>query len=234
MSAKKQTFLQGVYAEVSTTYERINHILTLGLDTIWRRRAVAIATAAKPGRWADMCTGTAELAALLSRSAPAGTTVFGFDFSLPMLQNGAAKPECRDIRFTTTDVRFLPLSCASLDLLTSSFATRNINLSREILTETFTEYHRALKPGGMFINLETSIPPSPIIRALFNLYIRLFVKVIGSTVSGSSPGYAYLAKSIPRFYPAEDLAQIMKTAGFSEVRIHRQVFGAVAIHEAIK
>jgi demethylmenaquinone methyltransferase / 2-methoxy-6-polyprenyl-1,4-benzoquinol methylase len=234
MAEKKQTFLQTVYSDVSSSYERINHILTLGLDTYWRRRAVKIASASNQGRWADMCTGTAELAAMLKRHATNSTQVYGFDFSLPMLLEGAKKNETLGIKFTTTDVRFLPLANESLDLATSSFATRNINLSRDILTETFAEYYRVLKPGGRFVNLETSIPPSPIIRAMFNLYIRLFVKVIGSAVSGSSPGYAYLAKSIPSFYSAEQLAEIMINAGFKEVRVHRQMLGAVAIHEAIK
>ena len=232
MAAKKREFLQDVFSEVPSTYERINHILTLGLDRLWRKRAATIATTASAGRWADMCTGTAEMAAKLKSLAPGGTSVCAFDFSLPMIQNAVLKSDTNGIRFTATNVRSLPLPPESIDLITMSFATRNINLSREVLTETFTEYHRVLKPGALFVNLETSMPPSALIRLFFKLYIKLFVKPIGSRISGSKKGYAYLAKTIPRFYTAEVLANIMRDAGFSDVRIHPQLFGVAAIHEA--
>jgi len=115
-----------------------------------------------------------------------------------------------------------------------SFATRNINVSKEILIQSFAEYHRVLKPGGRFVNLETSRPPFSPIRKGFDLYVKLFVKQIGGRISGSRRAYAYLAGTIPRFYPAEELADIMKQAGFEDVTFQRLLFGAAAIHQAEK
>ena len=115
-----------------------------------------------------------------------------------------------------------------------SFATRNVNLNREALIESFSELHRVLKPGGRFVSVETSQPPSSVIRKCFHIYIKLVVKRIGTLISGYRPGYAMLAGTIPRFYPAEELADIMREAGFQKVTFRRMFFGAAAIHEAEK
>jgi len=224
-----------IFADVPATYELVNHVLTLGLDVLWRRRAArSAAKAIGPGKWADMCTGTGETAVYLSRLAPEGTSVYGVDFSEPMLTEARKKPRAGQIKFVAADIKDLPFEDATFDLLTMSFATRNINLSREILIQSFAEYYRILKPGGCFVNVETSQPPSRLIRKCFHTYIRLFVKAIGSRVSGSRTAYAYLAGTIPRFYSAEELADIIREAGFEKVTFRRCLFGAVAIHRACK
>jgi demethylmenaquinone methyltransferase/2-methoxy-6-polyprenyl-1,4-benzoquinol methylase len=115
-----------------------------------------------------------------------------------------------------------------------SFATRNVNLNREVLLRAFAELHRVLKPGGLFVNLETSQPDSAFIRKCFHLYVKLLVKPVGRLISGSNVAYAYLSRTIPRFYAAEELASIMREAGFSEVYFRRLLLGAAAIHEARK
>ena len=212
----------------------VNHILTFGLDILWRRRAVKIAASAGGTLWADMCSGTGETAAYLRRIAPAGTNVLSVDFSLDMLGVAKQKPEAADITFVASDITTLPFPDNSFDLITMSFATRNINLNKDSLIRSFAEYHRVLKPGGRFVNLETSRPPFAPVREAMHLYIKLFVKMIGAGVSGSKAGYAYLAKTIPRFYAAEDLADIMRTAGFSKVTYRHLLFGVAAIHQAYK
>ncbi|MHC4168946.1 MAG: class I SAM-dependent methyltransferase, partial [Planctomycetota bacterium] len=138
------------------------------------------------------------------------------------------------IEFIASDIKDLPFDDATLDLITMSFATRNINLSRDILVRSFAKYYRTLKPGGRFVNVETSQPSSRLVRKCFHAYIRLFVRAIGSRMSGSRAAYAYLAGTIPRFYSAEELADIMRQAGFEKVTFRRYLFGAVAIHQACK
>jgi demethylmenaquinone methyltransferase/2-methoxy-6-polyprenyl-1,4-benzoquinol methylase len=103
-----------------------------------------------------------------------------------------------------------------------------------VLVERLREFHRILKPGGRFVNLETSQPSSRLIRRIYHLYVRLTVKRLGSRISGSKAGYAYLAQTIPRFYNAGELAEIIRQAGFSRVSIHSMLFGAAAIHKAVK
>lgn len=229
------TFIREVFSpQVSSTYETVNHILTLGHDSRWRNRAAGFAAAAGGTRWADMCTGTGEMAVCLRRLAPPGTKVLAVDLSLPMMDVAKQKPEARDIDFVTSDVKALEFPDNSLDLVTIAFATRNINVSEDALTQTFAEFLRVLRPGGRFVNLETSQPKSRLIRQLFHAYVKLLVKPVGSWISGSHKGYAYLRHTIPRFYPPEQLGDIMHRAGFRDVSYQKLMFGIAAIHQGAK
>jgi len=224
-----------MFSRVPQTYEQVNRTITLGFDKRWRRQLVKqAASGAPPGNWVDMCTGTGEIAVYLQQAAPAGTQVWGVDFTPEMLEVARSKPEADSIRFLTADIKELPFTENSLDLVTMSFATRNINLDRDTLVRSFAGYCRALKPGGRFVNLESSRPPVAFIRWCNDLYIKLLVKSAGHRISGTESPYAYLARTIPRFYSAEGLAEILRDAGFSRVSFKRKLFGAVAIHEAVK
>ena len=234
MASKAPSAVQSMFAEVPATYELVNHVLTLGLDVLWRRRMARIAAGGGGTQWADMCTGTGETAVYLSRLAPDGTKIYGVDFSDVMLEKARKKPQAAGIKFVAADIKSLPFDDGSFDLITMSFATRNINLSRDILIRSFAEYYRVLKPGGRFVNLETSRPPSALVRKCFDLYVKLFVERLGRRISGARTAYAYLAGTIPRFYGAEELAGIMKEAGFERVTFQRLMFGAAAIHQAVK
>ena len=120
------------------------------------------------------------------------------------------------------------------DLVTISFATRNINSKRTHLNECLLEINRVLKPGGRFINLETSQPASMFIRWFFHLYARTIIKITGRLISGSKAAYNYLSYTIPRFYTAEELSDIIRQAGFTDVITYRMAFGIAAVHKAIK
>ena len=234
MASSAPSAVQSMFAEVPATYELVNHVLTLGLDVLWRRRMTRIAAKAGGTRWVDMCTGTGETAVYLSRLAPQGTKVYGVDFCEAMLEKAREKPQAEGIEFIAANIKSLPFDDASFDLITMSFATRNINLSRDILIRSFAEYCRVLKPGGRFVNLETSRPPSALVRKCFHLYVKLFVEKLGRRISGARTAYGYLASTIPRFYSAEELTAIMKEAGFGQVTFQRLMFGAAAIHQAVK
>ncbi len=227
-------FIRDIFDEVPTTYELINHVLTLGLDVMWRKRAAKVASGGRGGEWLDMCTGTGETAVYLSRLAPEGTRVRAADFSPTMMAEARRKPEAKDIEFIPADIRALPFSNGSLDLVTMSFATRNVNLNREALVESFAELYRVLKPGGRFVSVETSQPRSSFIRKCFHIYVKLFVRPVGTLISGYPAGYTMLSTTIRRFYSAEELADIMREAGFDRVTFKRMLFGAAAIHQTEK
>lgn len=226
--------IQKLFSGLSGTYDIVNHVLTLGLDALWRRKAAEIAIMGGGNRWMDICSGTGKMAFRLSRFAEDKTMVVAADFCIPMMGEAQVKPEARQIVFVGADVNELPFRDETFDLITISFATRNININRDILTQCFREFYRILKPGGRFINLETSQPSSRLVRTLFHLYVWLFVKLIGSIISGSKAGYTYLSHTIPRFYNASELAEIIRQAGFAEVNFHKMMFGIAAIHKAVK
>ena len=247
--------IQKMFEPLAGRYELVNHVVTFGLDTVWRKKAAGIAAKGggadrervgggrKPGRggarrvvWLDVSTGTGEMAELLSRRADSGTTVLAADFSLPMLRPAGRKTGVRAGRvlLVAADDRQLPLRDASLDLITISLGTRNLNTSRDALVSCFGEFRRALRPGGRLVNLETSQPSSRVMRAMFHGYVRWFVKPAASALSGHSGAYSYLASSMCSFYEAEELAAMMREAGFARVEVTRLFPGAAAIHLAEK
>jgi demethylmenaquinone methyltransferase/2-methoxy-6-polyprenyl-1,4-benzoquinol methylase len=226
--------LRRIYFEVSPTYELVNHVMTWGMDVLWRRKAAATATLEGGARWMDMCSGTGEMAAYLARRAPDGAFVVAADFSLPMLRRAAAKSGLQNTAFVLTDAGSLPFRDSTFDLITTSFATRNLNTSRDILVQRFAEFNRVLSPGGRYVGLETSQPPSKLIRSLFHLYVKLSVIPIGYAISGSRSAYSYLSNTMRSFYTAPELADILREAGFEDVRYERLMLGAAAIHTAVR
>ena len=226
--------IQSVFSEVPQTYELLNHTLTLGQDILWRKRAAKTVATGGGTLWLDVCSGTGESAVYLSRHAKNGVKIVSADFSLPMMQKAIAKPELKKASFTLAEVTHLPFRDNSFDAIIISFATRNINTGKTNLTKAFQEFHRILKPGGIFVNLETSQPRSSLIRRLFHLYVKLTVRPIGRLVSGSNTAYAYLSHTMRRFYGADELATILLEAGFSEVIFKRLFLGVAAIHKARK
>lgn len=225
--------IEKIFDEVAPTYELVNHVLTFGLDRRWRNKAARWAARGGGRQWLDVCSGTGEMARHLSRLAPRGGKVIALDFCRPMLHRASAKAPGA-IAFIMADVKRLPFPSYKFDLVTISFATRNLNLSRDVLCDTFREFRRILKPGGRLINLETSQPQATAVRRLFHFYIQTAVKPVGFRLSGSRAGYAYLSATIPRFYGAEALADLLRQAGFRRVGYRRLFFGVAAIHTAIK
>jgi len=227
--------LRDLFAGLAPSYERVNHVLTLGLDVRWRASAARTAVRAGGTLWLDVCSGTGDMARELRRRARPDTRIVALDFCRPMLEESVARAVREGpFEFVLADVQALPFPGRTFDLITISFATRNIHLSRRVLTETFGEFRRVLRPGGRFVNLETSQPRFGPVRFLFRAYVRTIVLPLGKRMSGSKAGYAYLSSSIPEFYSAEELTAILKEAGFPRVAFRRFLFGASAVHIAVK
>jgi len=223
-----------VFSEVAHLYELVNHVLTFGLDIPWRMKAAQIAASGGGTLWLEVCSGTGELAANLMKLAKVNTKIIVSDFSMPMISKANEKEELRAATISLVDSQNLPFPDNTFDLVAISFATRNITPTREKLTLFLREFHRVLKPGGRFINLETSQPSATPIRLAFRLYTKQVIKLVGRIISGSKTGYAYLAHTVPRFFNPNDLSDILYESGFSKVNFVTMTFGAVAIHRALK
>ncbi len=226
--------VQRIFSGIEDTYEGINHLLTFGLDILWRRRAVRLAVRAGGRRWLDVCAGTGETACYLKRRAGPDVGVTAVDFSAPMLRTAARKPAAAGIHFTLADTGRLPFADGTFDLVTLSFATRNLKTGSQALPTVFAEIIRALRPGGRFVNLETSQPRRRLLRTLSRAYVGLVVRPVGRWISGSDAAYAYLSSTIPRFHGAEELAAILGAAGFEKVEYRSLLGGVAAIHIARK
>lgn len=226
--------LRAGYAGIAGNYELLNHLMTLGRDSAWRDRAAALAALGGGERWLDACAGTGEMTARLARAAPAACRVVAADFCPEMLERARSRPEAPLIDFLHCDVRRLPMAPASVDLVTLAFAARNLETDRAALVAAFAEFHRVLRPGGRFVNLETSQPTGRILRAGFRAWTAV---AVGLAVLASGRGggcYRFLAESIAHFHTAEELAAVIREAGFQRVNYQRLLGGAAAIHVAIR
>ena len=224
--------VQRVFSEAARTYEMINHLLTFGLDIFWRRITARLASAVGGLNWLDVCGGTGEMAVSLHRVAGENTRIVSSDFSIHMLRSAKKKREVSDIQLTLADSGHLPFPDGSFDLAVISYATRNLNPTRQKLAGYLEEIHRVIRDSGTFINLETSQPSSSIIRRLYHLYIRWIVRNLGSFISGSKTGYAYLSYTVPHFHGHMEFSRILLEAGFKSISVRRFMFGTFAIHQA--
>ena len=230
--------LQDVYRTIPRRYESTNHILTFGFDMPWRRIAAAAAvraagTAGMAGPWLDLCSGTGEMAGLLSRRSPGGTAVISADFSVPMLREGIRRRGAGKLIPAASSADALSFPDASFGLVTVAFAARNLRSRGGLFADSLGEIRRVLRPGGIFLNLETSQPGSAPVRIALHAYAGGIVGWLGKMLTGERDGYAYLSGSIRSFPGPAELASEMEEAGFSHVTWKKLMFGVAAIHTAI-
>jgi demethylmenaquinone methyltransferase/2-methoxy-6-polyprenyl-1,4-benzoquinol methylase len=226
-------WVRDMFAAVAHRYDLLNHLLSFHMDRYWRARTVRRVrpVLGQPGALAmDLACGTGDLFLALERHARC--RVLGSDFCHPMLTAARRKADARrlpGVLFEADGLR-LPLADGSLDLITIAFGFRNFaNYQRGL-----DELHRVLKPGGMLAILEFSQPPNPLFRRLYDFYSRRILPAIGGALSGSRMAYTYLPESVRKFPTAQELAEQMKSTGFSTAQYELLTGGIVALHLAIR
>lgn len=227
--------LAEIFGRISNKYELINHLLTFGFDNYWRRQAARLAFNFKGSLCLDIATGTGDMARALARQINGQRKILAVDFCWPMITKLKKRKNSLSIIWPImAQASYLPFKANSIDLITLAFATRNLFSSPENLLICLREFHRVLRPGGLFLNLETSQPAHPILRQIFHLYVRKVVKPIGHIISKDKAAYSYLSNSILQFIGPEELKALVLEAGFSQVTILPLTGGTVALHLAFK
>ncbi len=226
--------LQRIYSKIASVYDWVNRLLTFGLDGVWRRETAKIAEKGGGACWMDVCSGTGEMTAALKHVHPQKGALVSTDFSIPMLRRATTKRSIELVSFVLADTRDLPFRNHVFDLITIAFATRNLNLTPDLLNRCLSEIHQSLAVHGRFVNVETSQPSFVFTRILFHLYVKIVVKRLGRLLFGSATGAAFLANSIQRFYSANEFRDKLLQIGFTKVGCQPMMFGTVAIHQAIK
>jgi demethylmenaquinone methyltransferase/2-methoxy-6-polyprenyl-1,4-benzoquinol methylase len=221
-------WVRGMFDDVAPRYDLLNHVLSGNIDRYWRWRTVKQfqdVLARSDARVLDLACGSGDLVMAMGGDATKAMRIGG-DFSHGMLK--AAQAKLPTTPLVEADALQLPLAANSLDLITIGFGFRNLANYRAGCVEML----RVLKPGGQAAILEFSTPPNALFRGFYNWYSFQVLPRIGALLSGgkASNAYKYLPASVKKFPDAPDLATLMKSAGFAEVRYQRMTFGIVALH----
>lgn len=228
----KKVQVEEMFDQISHRYDLLNHILSVNIDKTWRRRAVKMLKAFQPKTILDIATGTADFAIAAQRLNPEKIT--GIDLSEGMLKIGRQKVEKKGlshlIELRKADSEALPFESQSFDAAIVGFGVRNF----ENLEQGLTEIFRVLRPGGVFVVLEFSLPKSKVFRRLYFFYFLKVLPWLGRLVSKDNRAYTYLPESVREFPDGEDFARILEKAGFEKCRWVPQTFGIATIYEAQK
>lgn len=218
-----------MFSGIAGRYDLLNHLLSANIDKRWRRlvreklqdilddpNAVVL----------DVACGTGDLSLELKRHAEA--QIVGSDFCRPMLEIARQKTSENSlvIPYVEGDAMNLPFSDESFDALTIAFGLRNLSNFEEGLKEL----RRVVRTGGRVAILEFSAPMVPGFRGIFRFYFTRILPRIGGAVSGSRGAYEYLPDSVSRFPNQKDLAELMRSTGFSNVEYKNLTGGIAAIH----
>jgi len=229
--------LYKIFTAVPPSYDLINRLFTFRLDESWRATAARECLADHPGRIMDLCTGTGDLAIRLAKMSNGRPEIIGYDYSMPMLdlaKRKAVKAKQNKITFIQGDAAAIPFAEGYFDSIGIAFAFRNLTFKNHDTPKFLAEIHRVLKPGGKFVIVESSQPQWPWLRALFRFYTRFIVYPVGSRVSGNKAAYKYLSYSVINYYKPDEVCDLLKRYGFSEVTFKHLSGGISALHVAVK
>ena len=226
-SAKRE-YVQQIFSEIAPRYDLLNHVLSLNVDKAWRKRAIeALRIPRVPrGAYLDLCAGTLDVAAQISKVKEFGGFVVAADFAEPMLRAGEGKLSAQKGSPVAADALQLPARDGGFAGAIVAFGIRNVANLDAALRETF----RVLAPSGRFVILEFSLPRLPVLRTLYQGYFNYVLPFFGRMISGHRTAYTYLPRSVANFPVEEDLAAKMRAAGFSSVSWTSLTFGIAAIH----
>jgi demethylmenaquinone methyltransferase / 2-methoxy-6-polyprenyl-1,4-benzoquinol methylase len=220
-----------MFTRIAPRYDLLNHLLSAQMDKRWRART---AREFRPilersdALVLDLCCGTGDLAFALGKDAKA--RILGADFSHSMVLRANEKNRVETgkwtIRFLEADALRLPFADGSFDLVTMAFGFRNLANYESGLREIF----RILKRGGTLGILEFTEPEPGLVGQLYRFYCQKILPKIGGVISGDAAAYAYLPKSVARFFRPEELAGLLHEVGYCPVRYQLMTLDSVALH----
>ncbi len=213
-----------MFDRLSPTYDRINRIVSFGMDKRWRKKTTLFLPPHKNLKILDLATGTGDQALALLQSQASIHSIVGIDLSTEMLEIAKRKIPNK-IEFLRADAEKLPFKNMNFDAATFSFGIRNVANPLNSLKEI----HRVLKPKGRCLILEFSLPPQPI-KAFFLFYLRYILPRIAGLISRDASAYRYLNKTIEHFPSGKDFCLLMKEAGFIRLREIPMNLGSVTLY----
>ncbi len=230
----KKEQVSRMFDRIAPYYDFLNRLLSLGIDTIWRKKAIAELHNQAHDHLLDVATGTADMALEIIRQYPTAKKITGIDISNEMLEIGRGKikkAELDDrIELLQGDSENLPFADNTFDAVTVAFGVRNF----EQLENGLTEMLRVLRPGGKLVVLEFSRPKVFPLKQLFNIYFRYVLPFIGKLTSRDPRAYSYLYESVQAFPDGEALLEILSQIGYKSNQCKALTFGICSIYTGTK
>lgn len=222
-----------MFDRISPKYDVLNHLLSINIDKVWRKKTAKAVARTHPKRILDLATGTADLAILLAKHNPQAH-IIGMDISEKMLEIGKRKVDKKNlihqIELRTGDAASLPFEDNTFDAVTVAFGVRNF----ENLDKGLSEIHRVLKPMGQVFILEFSMPDKFPIKQVYKLYFKHILPKIGEWVSKDSYAYSYLPASVEKFPNRWDFLRALSLHGLREGSIRLFGQGIAILYSAPK
>lgn len=227
-AGSKKAQVARMFDAIAPRYDLLNHAFSLGIDILWRRRAIAMLRPYQPQLVVDIATGTADFALEALRLNP--RRIVGLDISELMLVKGREKVAARAatdrIELRSGDAEALPFADGEVDAITVGFGVRNF----EHLERGLAEMARVLRPGGAAVVLEPAVPTTWPLRQLFQFYFRAIMPIIGRLVSRDPVAYTYLPESVRAFPNGPDFVKLCHSAGFRRASWHPLTLGICSLY----
>ena len=232
-AAAKKEQVATMFDNISGRYDFLNHFLSLGIDTIWRKKAIRSLKKLQPMRVLDVATGTGDFAFETLRILKP-EKIIGVDISAGMLDVAREKIARRgvqdSIELILGDSEGLPFDHDSFDAVTVAFGVRNF----EHLQQGINDMYRVLRPGGQAVILEFSRPRIFPVKQLYNFYFNVITPFIGRVFSKDARAYSDLPESVAKFPDGKDFEGVMQRAGFRQTVSRPQTFGICTIYTGVK
>ncbi|MBU0643721.1 MAG: bifunctional demethylmenaquinone methyltransferase/2-methoxy-6-polyprenyl-1,4-benzoquinol methylase UbiE [Alphaproteobacteria bacterium] len=230
---QKAGMVHGVFTSVASKYDIMNDVMSMGIHRVWKD-ALMDWLAPRPGqRLLDVAGGTGDVSFRFLKRAPGASAVV-LDMTESMLVAGRKRAEAEQmaesLNWVTGDAMALPFEDNQFDVYTISFGIRNVTRIQDALSEAY----RVLKPGGRLMVLEFSQLPNPAMQKAYDLYSFNVIPRMGQMIAGDRDSYQYLVESIRKFPDQDSFAQMIKTAGFHNVKYRNLSLGIAALHSGWK
>jgi len=223
-----------VFDRIAPRYDFLNHLLSGGLDRTWRSRVAQLLPKQGDLYLLDLATGTGDLVLALGQNCKNIKKAIGLDLASNMLETASQKISRLNLESRISlqqgDATQIPFPETIFDVVTMGFGIRNVC----DVSQTLQEIYRVLKPGGQIYILEFSLPKNPLIRILYQLYLRHVLPWIAGFVSGSQDAYHYLSQTIETFPYGPKFCDLLSAENFKEIRAKPLTFGIVTIYQGKK